>query len=168
MRKDNPDVSGTESKRKARERSREDASFPVPAGKTKMPADYAVVLGELKKRIQSEQLHGTRMANSAMVLLYWDIGKVILDSQERQGWDAKVIDRLFHDLKTAFPDMKGFSTRNLKDMRSFAEAWPEREIVQRTLAQIPWRSNLVLLDKLKKINTLKAMLAALGKNNFEE
>jgi len=148
-----PDVSGTESKRKSRGRSREEASFPAPAGKTEMPAEYAAVLGELKKRIQSERLRVTLAANSAMVLLYWDIGKVILDRQEHQGWGTKVIDRLSHDLKTAFPDMSGFSPRNLKYMRTFAEAWPEREIVQRTVAQIPWRSNLALLDKLEDRQT---------------
>jgi len=141
------DVSGTESKRKSRGRSREEASFPVPAGKTEMPAEYAAVLGELKKRIQSERLRVTLAANSAMVLLYWDIGKVILDRQERQGWGTKVIDRLSHDLKTAFPDMSGFSPRNLKYMRKFAEAWPEREIVQGSLAQITWYHNLALLEK---------------------
>ncbi|RKY69954.1 MAG: DUF1016 domain-containing protein, partial [Candidatus Latescibacterota bacterium] len=118
-----------------------------------MPAEYAAVLGELKKRIQSERLRVTLAANSAMVLLYWDIGKVILDRQEHQGWGTKVIDRLSHDLKTAFPDMSGFSPRNLKYMRTFAEAWPEREIVQRTVAQIPWRSNLALLDKLEDRQT---------------
>jgi len=153
MSKGSPDVSGTESKRKSRGRSREEASFPVPVGKTEMPAEYTAVLSKLKKRIQSERLRVTLAANSAMVLMYWDIGKVILDRQEHQGWGAKVIDRLSHDLKTAFPDMKGFSPRNLKYMRKFAEAWPEREIVQRCVAQIPWRSNLALLDKLEDYQT---------------
>ena len=153
MSKGSMDVSGTESERKSRGRSREDGSFPVPAGKTEIPAEYAAVLSELKKRIQSERLRVTLAANSAMVLLYWDIGKVILDRQERQGWGAKVIDRLAHDLKTAFPDMSGLSPRNLKYMRKFAEAWPEREIVQRCVAQIPWRSNLALLDKLEDRQT---------------
>ena len=153
MSKGSPDVSSTESKRKSRGRSRDEASFPVPVGETEMPAEYAAVLSELKKRIQSERLRVTLTANSAMMLLYWDIGKVILDRQERQGWGAKVIDRLSYDLKTAFPDMSGFSPRNLKYMRTFAEAWPEREIVQRCVAQIPWRSNLALLDKLEDYQT---------------
>ena len=61
-----------------------------------------------------------------------------------------MIDRLSHDLGLAFPDMKGFSPRNLKYMRAFAAAWPEKEIVQRVIAQIPWRSNLALLEKLKE------------------
>jgi len=152
MSKGSPDVSGTESKRKSRGRSREEATFPVPVRETEMPDEYANVLGELKKRIQSERLRVTLTANSAMVFLYWDIGKVILDRQERQGWGAKVIDRLSHDLKTAFSDMSGLSPRNLKYMRTNAHAWPEREIVQRTVAQIPWRSNLALLDKLEDLN----------------
>lgn len=153
MSKDKSDVSDTENKRKSRGRSREGASFPVPPEKIEVPAEYAAVLNELKNRIQSERLHVTMAANSAMVLMYWDLGKVILDQQERQGWGAKVIDRLSYDLKTAFPDMSGFSPRNLKYMRKFAEAWPEREIVQRIVAQIPWRSNLALLDKLKDPQT---------------
>ena len=53
-----------------------------------------------------------------------------------------------YDLKEAFPDMSGFSPRNLKYMRKFAETWTDFEIVQRTVAQIPWRSNITLLDKL--------------------
>ncbi|MGL5889963.1 MAG: PDDEXK nuclease domain-containing protein, partial [Bacteroidia bacterium] len=52
------------------------------------------------------------------------------------------------DLKTAFPEMQGFSPRNLKYMRKFAEAWPDKELVQRCVALIPWRSNITLLDRL--------------------
>ncbi len=84
-----------------------------------------------------------------MILLYWDIGRIILDRQKKEGWGAKVIDRLSHDLKITFPDMTGFSPRNLKYMRTFSESWPDREFVQRTIALIPWRSNIALLDKLK-------------------
>lgn len=66
-----------------------------------------------------------------------------------QGWGAKVIDRLSFDLREQFPEMKGFSPRNLKYMRAFATAWPKREIVQEALAQLTWYQNLVLLEKLK-------------------
>jgi predicted nuclease of restriction endonuclease-like (RecB) superfamily len=60
-----------------------------------------------------------------------------------------VIERLAHDLRTAFPDMKGFSRANLMYMRAFAEAWPDAEIVQQAVGQLPWGHNLVLLTKLK-------------------
>ena len=80
--------------------------------------------------------------------LYWSIGKAILEKQEKEGWGAKVIDRLAQDLKDAFPDMSGFSARNIKYMRKFAECWPDYEIVQQIVAQLPWRTNLKLIDKL--------------------
>ena len=83
------------------------------------------------------------------MLLYWQIGRDILARQAEQGWGAKVIDRLAHDLRNAFPEMKGFSPRNLKYMRTFAEAWPDTEFVQEALAQLPWYHQLALLDKLK-------------------
>jgi predicted nuclease of restriction endonuclease-like (RecB) superfamily len=87
-------------------------------------------------------------SNSVMVLLYWDIGRRILQKQAEQGYGTKVIDRLAADLRQAFPDMKGFSPRNLKYMRAFATAWPDRELVQRTVAQLSWGQNIVLLEKL--------------------
>ena len=139
--------------RKSRGRSRPDASFPAPTGKNMLPSDYATVLNDIKERIQTERVRVTLGANAAMVLLYWDIGRTILERQQQQGWGAKVIDRLSYDLKTAFPDMSGFSPRNLKYMRKFAESWRDRAIVQRAVAQIPWRSNLALLDKLDRSET---------------
>ncbi len=135
------------SERKSRGRSRKDASFPVPGGKGALPDNYADVLAGLKERIQSQRLRVTLSANAAMILLYWEIGKTILERQEQQGWGAKIIDRLSYDLKEAFPDMSGLSPRNLKYMRKFAEAWPDKAIVQGPLAQITWYHNLALLEK---------------------
>jgi predicted nuclease of restriction endonuclease-like (RecB) superfamily len=83
-----------------------------------------------------------------MVLLYWDIGRSILEQQAELGWGAKVIDRLATDLRSAFPHMKGFSPRNLKYMRAFADAWPDRAFVQQLAAQMPWFHNCLLLDSL--------------------
>jgi predicted nuclease of restriction endonuclease-like (RecB) superfamily len=84
------------------------------------------------------------------VLLYWDIGRGILERQEKDGWGSKVVDRLANDLKAEFPEMRGFSPRNLKYMRAFAAAWPDREFVQQVAAQIPWFHNCLVLDKLPK------------------
>src|SRR5215470_10977450 len=118
-------------------RQREEALFPMAPPRAGLPDDYVVVLDEIKRRIRQERLRIVMAANSAMVLLYWDIGQMILQRQERAGWGARVIDRLAMDLRDAFPDMEGFSPRNLKYMRAFAAAWPEREIVQQLAAQIP-------------------------------
>jgi len=116
---------------------------------TPLPADYATWLMELKTRIHSAQQRATLAVNRELVLLYWQIGRDILDRQGREGWGTKVIERLAQDLRNAFPEMKGFSPRNLKYMRTFAEAWPDGEFVQEVLALLPWYHQLALLDKLK-------------------
>ncbi|MBW2595051.1 MAG: DUF1016 family protein [Deltaproteobacteria bacterium] len=116
-----------------------------------MPKKYGEFLAKLKERISRERFKAILSANSALVLMYWDIGQSILERQRDEGWGAKVIDRLSHDLKTAFPDMSGFSPRNLKYMRKFAESWSDRTIVQEVLAQITWYHNLALLEKCKDI-----------------
>ena len=119
-----------------------------PVGLTPPPEGYADWLADLKGRIHSAQQRATLAVNRELVLLYWLIGRDILARQASQGWGAKVIDRLAHDLRAAFPDMKGFSPRNLKYMRAFADAWPDAEMVQEVLAQLPWYHQLALLDKL--------------------
>ena len=91
------------------------ADFPdTPASLTTPPAGYAEWLAELKTRIHSAQQRATLAVNRELVRLYWQIGRDILARQAEQGWGAKVIERLAHDLRTAFPQMKGFSPRNLK------------------------------------------------------
>jgi predicted nuclease of restriction endonuclease-like (RecB) superfamily len=126
----------------------DDVIFPVQSELNEMPENYIGFFKEVKKKIMDERLKTIISANCAMITLYWEIGKSILIRQKNEGWGSKVIDRLSFDLKEAFPDMSGFSPRNLKYMRKFAEEWPEKKIVQRTVAQIPWRSNITLLDKL--------------------
>lgn len=114
-----------------------------------MPPDgYTDWLAELKTRIHTAQQRAALAVNRELVLLYWQIGRDILERQSREGWGAKVIDRLAHDLRIAFPDMKGFSPRNLKYMRSFAQAWPDADFMQAVLAQLPWYHQIALLDKL--------------------
>jgi len=126
-----------------------------PASLTPPPQGYAEWLAELKRRIDSAQQRATLAVNRELVLLYWQIGRDILARQADQGWGAKVIDRLAHDLRTAFPEMKGFSPRNLKYMRAFADAWPDAEFVQQAVARLPWGHNLVLLERLPGPQTRK-------------
>ncbi len=117
-----------------------------------MPEDYAGFLRDLKVHIKTERIKAVLSANSAQILLYWEIGRGILEKQSEAGWGAKVIDRLSNDLREAFPEMNGFSPRNLKYMRKFSELWPDKELVQRVAALIPWRNNQLLLDKIKDTN----------------
>ena len=114
------------------------------------PEGYADWLLDLKTRIHTAQQRAALAVNRELVLLYWQIGRDILARQASQGWGAKVIERLAHDLRTAFPQMKGFSRANLMYMRAFAQAWPSDEFVQQPVGQLPWGHNLVLLTKLKQ------------------
>ena len=140
-------------KRGSRGRKREDASFPAPPPHAGLPDDYATILAEIKQRIQTARLRTVMAANSAMVTLYWDIGGLILERQEREGWGAKVIDRLSADLSAAYPDMSGLSPRNLLFMRSFAAAYPDAQIVKQLVSQLPWGHIIRLLQRIKDTDT---------------
>jgi predicted nuclease of restriction endonuclease-like (RecB) superfamily len=113
------------------------------------PRGYEELVGQLKDRIRAAQVRAAVAVNRELILLYWSIGRDILDRQRRHGWGAKVVDRLADDLRREFPGVQGFSPRNLKYMRAFAEAWPDEAIVQGALAQITWYHNLALLERLK-------------------
>ncbi len=123
--------------------------FPVAPNLSEMSDAYLKFIDEVKSEIQKQRISVVLNANSSMICLYWNIGRGILKKQEEEGWGAKIIDRMAKDLKDAFPEMSGFSPRNIKYMRKFAESWPDFEIVQRVVAQIPWRTNISLMDKLK-------------------
>ena len=123
--------------------------FPVAPNLSEMSDAYLKFIEEVKSEIQKQRISVVLNANSSMICLYWNIGRGILKKQEEEGWGTKIIDRMAKDLKDAFPEMSGFSPRNIKYMRKFAESWPDFEIVQRVVAQIPWRTNISLMDKLK-------------------
>jgi predicted nuclease of restriction endonuclease-like (RecB) superfamily len=121
----------------------------MAAALSKRPEGYEDFLRDLKDRVHAARVQAALAVNRELVLLYWSIGRGILERQERLGWGAKVIDQLAADLQKEFPGSKGFSGRNLKYMRSFAQAWPNSEVVQGALAQITWWHNLALLEKVQ-------------------
>ena len=120
--------------------------MPLPDTNDK---SYQTWLTDLKDRVKRAQLKAALAVNTELITLYWQIGKSILEKQAELGWGAKVVDQLSKDLRKAFPDMTGLSARNIKYMRSFAEAYPDSSIVQQLVAQIPWGHNVRLLDKLE-------------------
>lgn len=94
---------------------------------TSLPADYPQFLADVKARIAAARTRTILAVNSQLIKLYWEIGHEILDRERREGWGAKVIDRLAADLRRDFPEMTGLSRANLHHMRRFADAWPRRE-----------------------------------------
>lgn len=110
---------------------------------------YSQVLELLKLDIRQAQLKAALSVTKELTLLYWRTGKMIKEKVDKEGWGAKTIEKLAKDLKKEFPELSGFSLRNLKYMRQFAECFQD-EIWAAAAAQIPWGHNMVILDKLEK------------------
>ena len=98
--------------------------------------DYTAWLGEVKSRIQSARISAARSVNRDLILLYWDIGRGIVEKQEELGWGESVIERLSGDLRRAFPETRGFSPRNLRDMKRLFSAYANAGIWQQAVAEL--------------------------------
>jgi predicted nuclease of restriction endonuclease-like (RecB) superfamily len=113
-----------------------------------IPAEYAAWLAQLKGHVVAAKARAALSVNQELIRLYHRIGSELLARQSRQGWGARVIDRLAADLREAFPEIKGFSSRNLKYMKVFAENCPDLVIGQQAAAQLPWFHIVTLLTKV--------------------
>lgn len=118
------------------------------AAPARIPADYADWLLDIKARVAAARQRAALAANAELVQLYWQIGHELVQRQQSAQWGDKVLDRLASDLRDAFPEMKGFSPRNLKYMRYFAEHCPGLTFGQQPAAQLPWFHIVTLLTKL--------------------
>ncbi len=125
-----------------------------------LPSGYHELLQELKGRIRTAQVRAAFAVNRELVLLYWSIGRDLSQRFDREDWGGKIIDRLAQDLQTEFPGVEGFSPRNLRYMRSLAEAWPDEEILQQLVAKLPWSHNVRVLDRIKDRPTREWYLRA--------
>ncbi len=131
--------------------------------KTITDNNYVQLLDDLKIRVATARYKAALSVNSELVLLYHHIGTQILNAQQKHGWGAKIIDQLSKDLRSEFPESKGFSTRNLKYMRKFTEEYPAVSFVQEVLAQLTWYHNITLLEKVpdKQTRLFYANMAAM-------
>ncbi|MBN1981847.1 MAG: DUF1016 family protein [Chitinivibrionales bacterium] len=126
----------------------------------KRDGDYADFIREIKNRVQSAQIKAAVSANRELIGLYWELAEKIVEKQKHSQWGDGLLAQMSKDLQAEFPDMKGFSKRNLELMRQWYLFWVEGDaIVQATLAQlviakqlatqIPWWHNVVIVTKIK-------------------
>ena len=155
-----------------------------PKANNQLPEGYEYWRKTIVSRIENAKLRVSFHVNADLLSLYWSIGSDILEKQQKLGWGAQVIEKLSQDLSRAFPEDRGYSVRNLKYMRAFAEAYPDfpfvqvplaqlqeypiwhvplarfhgdnNEFVQVPLAQITWYHHISLLSKVKD-NTKRAL-----------
>lgn len=148
------------------QKNRETNRKPARRSSPVLPAAYAEFLSNLKNQIAAARVQAAVAVNRELVLLYWRIGRDILERQRAEGWGAKIIDRLSSDLSRAFPEMKGFTKRNLLFMRSFAEAYPDKEIVKQLASQIPWFHNIRLIQLVKDPDERQWYIAQTVRNGW--
>ena len=108
--------------------------------------EYLDLVQTIKQEIQQAQYKATLSVNKELIMLYYNIGKII---NEHKSWGNKFIENLAADIKLSFPNAKGYSVRNLKYMSKFASTYPDEQFVQTVSAQIPWSHNVAILDKVK-------------------
>lgn len=143
----------------------------MPAAPRLLPG-YHEFLEDIKARVRSAQIKASLSASRELILLYWDLGRSIVDRQHKDGWGKAVVDKLAADLQRAFPGLEGFSPRNVWRMRAFYLAWTEGVSTQfaresrstiltrpvseldgrnlpRVVSEIPWGQNITLFQKLK-------------------
>jgi len=133
----------------------------------KQHIEYIEWLDSLKDKIGKAQIKAAISVNSELILLYWEIGKELYEKQENQGWGNTIVENLSKDLKTEFPNMKGFSRRNLFYMKSLYTFYKsDFEIVQQLVAQIPWGHNIKIISKSKNIEEAKFYLKETLENNW--
>ncbi|MET9514908.1 PDDEXK nuclease domain-containing protein [Streptomyces sp. NPDC002994] len=125
-----------------------DSKALVPAQPGTLPSWYGDLLGEVKESVSRARTRARRVINTELIQMHWEIGHHILARQKEEGWGTKVVDRLSADLRTTFPNQRGFSRRNLMYMHQMARSWPE-PIVQQPVAQLPWGHIVTLVTRLK-------------------
>jgi predicted nuclease of restriction endonuclease-like (RecB) superfamily len=131
---------------------------PARAESPALPVGYVQFINNLKEKIRAAQLKAALSVNQGLIKLYWEIGKDIAEKQKSGGWGSKIIERIGKDIQKEFPEVEGFSRRNLFRMRSFYLAY---QIVPQAVAQleslpvfrIPWGHNAVLLERVKDVKT---------------
>ena len=126
--------------------------------------EYIEIIETIKGEIRGAQYKAALSVNRELIMLYYHIGTVI---NEHKTWGSKFIENLAADIRIAFPNVKGYSVRNLKYMAKFAETYPDEEFVQTVSAQIPWSHNTAILDKVKdaeqRFGTSKRLLKMAGR-----
>lgn len=126
-------------------------------------SEYKQILENIKQEVLKSQYRAMQVVNKELIFMYWHIGKIIVDNSK---WGNKFINNLSIDLKMEFPDIEGFSVRNLKYMKKIAVEYPNFEFVQEVLAQITWYHNVILMDKVKDIEERKWYIKETIKNGW--
>jgi len=119
---------------------------------------YIKLLDSIKARIQKAQIRVALAASHEMIAHYWDIGKKIKLEQDKFGWGKSIVERLAKDLKKEYPQNKGYSSRNLWDMRRLFIEYESAPKMRQLVAEIPWGQNILIMTRIKDMKERKYYL----------
>jgi predicted nuclease of restriction endonuclease-like (RecB) superfamily len=129
--------------------------------------DYKAFLIDIKQRIHSAQIKAAVSVNQALISLYWDMAEQIMQKQQTSTWGDGFLAQMSKDLQLEFPEMKGFSKRNLELMRQWRRFWQaDAEIAKQLVAQIPWGHNLHIISKAQDSDTALFYVQKTIQNNW--
>ncbi|STX27534.1 Putative cytoplasmic protein [Legionella beliardensis] len=112
--------------------------------------DYKHFLTDIKTRLQTAQIRAALAANSELIKFYWELGTDLIEKQKSHQWGSHFLEQFSHDMRQAFPEMQGFSKRNLEYMRRFAQLYPYIEFTKQPVSQLPWGHIVRLMQMVKE------------------
>lgn len=115
----------------------------------RLDSNYTEFLSNIKEQLKTTQLRTARTVNHQLILFYWELGKDLVEKQKAFKWGDLFLEQFSHDMRIAFPDMRGFSKRNLEYMRQLAILCPAPEFAKQAVSQMPWGHVVVLIQKIK-------------------
>ncbi len=115
-------------------------------------SDYSVWIKELKAKIHEAKRKVAYSINSQLIELYWDLGRSITEKQIKANWGSNLIEKTSIELTHEFPEIKGFSRRNLYAMCQLYKFYSTKyQFVPQFVAQLPWGHNRIIISKIKDI-----------------
>lgn len=131
-------------------------------------SEYTLWLRQLKLKVHAVRTKVALSINSQLLELYWDIGRDISDRQQDSSWGSNLVERVANELKLEFPEMKGFSRRNIYAMRQWYKFYAEKyPFVPRFVAQLPWGHNRLIVSKAKSMEEAEFYCVETIKNNWD-
>ena len=130
--------------------------------------EYTTLLENIKRAIQAERTRAIQQLTRSLILIYWDIGKQIIESQAKHGWGKSIVEQLSKDLQATYPGKSGYSAWNLWDMRRFYETYKNFSNLRQLVAEIPWGHHLLIMQKIKSIEeALRTRNKPLGVSEYK-
>jgi predicted nuclease of restriction endonuclease-like (RecB) superfamily len=115
----------------------------------RLDKDYVDFFSGIKERLKTAQIRAARAANSELIKFYWELGNDLIVKQKNHQWGTHFLEQFSQDMRKNFPEMQGFSVRNLQRMKQFAVQYTGSSIATQAVPQLPWGHIVRLMQMVK-------------------